>query len=229
MIHFRTRYRDASPLIGWSDALVASPWHEWSQLRPYTLSEDARNIVWKKSTHKEIITKVQATPGKIRVLCVHIPEHWDTFKTPGTVSKMEWKQQSTRTIQISAKKWWHLYLRDDTYSISLLRQKKIRHTLIILLAGETIIQHTELKQLAYQNDLIVAIPYHPWEASPDDSYMITGKVWDISRSAAYHDAWNRQQKNIQKHLQSWGIPSFFISTDQKIEDRLNYFFKHRYG
>lgn len=198
--------------------------NDWNTIKPYSDSDDARSIVWRKSTTQEnIYSKEYQDNSGFSIRLIIGWALWDEFYCERfPISRSRYYTMLQSVIEQSARFWWHQYIQVDPQELS---KTKPKNSLVII-AGNTLDTslYRQIKVIAPHNDILFLHVFHPVEITGPSDMLFYGKTLDIS----YQQEQEQEQRRIQILItRIWG--SYLkIGTDEDIEHSLNYFFSTRF-
>lgn len=103
-ILFRSRY-GRSHHRGTSHKYTPLSGEDWSDITTYTMHDNSRDIIWKKSTSTDIRVKKRHDQQEVKLIfAINIDEkHGDNFTHPiSPTSRSAWKHESAQILKIAA-------------------------------------------------------------------------------------------------------------------------------
>jgi hypothetical protein len=219
IIHFRTKYFRASWI--WSAAkYISGRSSEASEIRSVEDFDDARDIVWKKSTWTTIYKKNRVVPSRIEVALI-IPE------MPIDREKKQYFDSIKTKIEISCR-----FTRDSFHYRENENKSGVnfdtigRDKLVILVTSSIEVSDYERWMKEYDwNDIVILMVYLPSELDASEGILFESH---IPKESYYREIHNRIAK-IEKILHSSWISNILLRSTDNISLKLNHFFKYRYG
>ncbi len=196
---------------------------DFSEIEPYIVWDDTRDISWQHSARTPGIQK------KIRMeydtFPIHITQtvpdtHW-FYTEDGSKSAFEYANTIKDTILTSAKKYH--------YKTKISQIKELQHTknsMIFYITSTLDAQDLEqIYGISRNNDLIVLHIFHPYELNPTSWFLFDG-LW--INPTSYKKEFENKQKNIKKLIEGIGAGYILLTADMTAVPYLNQFFKNRY-
>jgi hypothetical protein len=207
--------------VGTARNTVRVRWSDWSYLRPYTDTDDIRDIAWGRMRPEWLSVRERADHGDYHILSYLWHTPYDDFyiDSPGE-SRTSAIQKSQTIIEMSARFAGYQY--DEYTRFDHLIKMKPKNTLIFI-SGD--ILPSDIWLLAYHNDLIYLDFIHPFEIYPRTDIMFS---WQVIKDKKYIQEYQKIQdikKNTIKKMQASYIS---LLTTADVSDVLNTFFKKRY-
>ncbi len=211
---------------GNSGQTIRAHWSDWSHLRWYTDTDDARDIVWGKSTDTtHTYIKERQDTGNFHIIFAQESQEWDDFSSPTfPVSRHEFQEQNKKIIKYNAYIGGHSY--GEYTDIEKLVWEKPRNHLILVFSGT--LQREDIEHLwmiARHNDLVFFHVFHPYEIHPEEEILF---LWKTINQGKYKLSFEESRKNIEKYIYRIEWSYVQLNTTENIEERLNYFFKNRF-
>jgi hypothetical protein len=171
----------------------------------------------------------------MRVIWIFITWIWDNFYTNSYFeSKYHTIEQGKKLVEESVKH--NNYSYQDLSGNSLkdicmrLRKQNIKNNLILIFQwydGELLIPE-ELKKLSKLNDIIMIDIFHPIDKDPNSENMFQGKILSQKSQQKYKNDLKIQKKIRLHTLIKNQISHIEYTTNEHLEECLNYFFKKRF-
>ncbi len=196
----------------------------WSHLRPYTDTDDIRDIAWSKIKPEWLSVRSREDHGDFEIIAYWGITPYDEFTNhDGTDSRKSAIQKARQAMKISTKIWQYSY-REFFGDTGLAALKKIKpdNKLIFIFNTDDIEQ---FKTMAFHNDLIYVDLSHPFESQPDTSLLFSGKVINLESYMRKYRVFRKSKIDLIKKIRASYIP---LSTRDDITITLNTFFKKRY-
>lgn len=196
----------------------------WSHLRPYTDTDDIRDIAWGRIRPDGLTVRARETHGDYHILSYWGSTPYDDFSTGDLdLSRRVATDRARHTIAQSARFGQHSY---EEYSgatgLEYMIKMKPKNTLIFISNTEIT---DDIELLAYHNDVIYIDLTHSYESDPDTHMLFSGQVLDIRAYREAYQLYRENKKNTIKKIQASYIS---LLTTADISDILNTFFKKRY-
>ena len=196
----------------------------WSHLRPYSDTDDIRDIAWSKIKPDWLSVRERENNGDFEIITYWGSSPYDEFyiENPNESRKIV-IQKAKHLIHTSAQFGQYPYREyiGNTGLKDLIKMKP-KNALIFLCNIE--IDNT-VEILGYHNDLIYLDISHPYENNADETLLFSWQVLDLNMYKKAYSAGKDAQKNIIKKIWSSYIS---ITTKDNITTILNTFFKKRY-
>jgi hypothetical protein len=228
-IHFRSHIWAKNTPGSWSTRQYA--WHgmDWNTLRPYVETDDARDIVWKKSLSSNTFSvKNHRDTATLDIIIYYEESSGDLFRTrENPTSRKDYYKQSHWYLEQSARSWQHRFLSLAGHEWWIeLGKIQPRNALILVFWSELQIHTLEKwKKYTYLNDVIILHTFHPFEIYPNDNIMFLGCVLKVK---SYKEQFEKNCEKTKTRIHSMHWHYLRIRTDEPIDKKLNYFFKNRY-
>ena len=197
---------------------------DWSHLRPYTDTDDIRDIAWGRVRPEWLSVRVRETRWDYPIISYWGSSSHDGFWTEHPRESREYTIVRARhIIRESARFGQYTYSEysGDT-GLDQIVMMQPRNALIFV--SNTPITE-DLRLLAYHNDLICLDFIHPFEIDPNQNTLFSWKVLDIDEYIHEYSQIQSIRKNTIKKIRASHLP---ILTTANIADSLNIFFKKRY-
>lgn len=218
IIHFRTKFSRWKWI--WSASKYTSGRSpEASEIRSVHDFDDARDIVWKKSTGTTIYKKNRTVTTSIDVTLV-------LTETLHDREKLEYFEYIKNKIEISCR-----FTRDNFFyfenKIANQNNPKIwnNHLVIILTSSIEVTEYQKWIKEYVWNDILFLMVYHPYEIDTQEGYLFESHIPKDS----YYREMQIRLREIEKTLHSSWISNILLRTTDNIALKLNHFFKYRYG
>lgn len=193
---------------------------ETSEIRVMSDNDDARDIVWKKSTWTTIYTRNRLVNPCIDVaLIVH----------QGITDRI--KEEYIRNIRkyIETSCLWsgdnYTYEEVTTHSLRRNSSRKKNHLILIVSSSVSEEDYIQLGKAFSGNDVIFLLLFHPFELESDWHNIFESRI----PKNRYYEEIQRRLKEIQKIIHSSQKSNILVRTNDNIVLKLNHFFKYRYG
>ncbi len=196
----------------------------WSHLRPYTDTDDIRDIAWSRIKPEWLSVRSREDHGDFEIIAYWGATPYDEFSNhDGSDSRKSAIQKARQTMKMSTKIWQYSY-REFFGDSGFAALKKIKpsNALILICNTDSI---EPLQTVAFHNDLIYLDLSHPFESHPDTSLLFSGKILDLKWYMREYKAFQQSKIDLLKKIRASYIP---LSTEDDITITLNTFFKKRY-
>lgn len=197
---------------------------DWSHLRPYTDTDDIRDIAWGRVRPEWFSVRVRETRWDYPII-----SYWGSTPHDGfwvehpSESRKHAIARAHHSIEQSAGFGQYAYSEysGDTGLDQLIKIKP-RNALIFVSNTDI---NDDIRLLAYHNDLIYLDFVHPFELDPHRNILFSWQVLDLKKYLQEYMQIQSTRKNTIKKIRASYIP---ILTTANIVDSLNPFFKKRY-
>ena len=196
----------------------------WSHLRPYTDTDDIRDIAWSRIKPEGLSVRSREDHGDFEIIAYWGTTSYDEFTDlDGSDSRKNAIQKARQAMKISTKIWQFSYREffGDT-GLAALKKIKPNNTLIFICNTDSI---NHLQTIAFHNDLIYLDLSHPFESHPDTSLLFSGQILDLESYTREYRAFQKSKIDLLKKIRASYVP---LSTQDDITITLNTFFKKRY-
>ncbi len=196
----------------------------WSHIRPYTDTDDIRDIVWSKIKPEGLSVRSRENHGDFEIISYWGTTPYDDFTIhDGSDSRNSAIQKARQTMKISTKIWQYSYREffGDT-GFAALKKIKPNNALIFICNTDSL---EDLQTIAFHNDLIYLDLSHPFESNPDTSLLFSGQILDLESYMRKYREFRKSKIDLIKKIRAAYIP---LSTQDDITITLNTFFKKRY-
>lgn len=218
-IHFRTRFT-REKWVGSASRHTSGRSAEASEIRIMGDNDDARDIVWKKSTGINTYTRSRLINPSIDVTVVYHRGIYDTIKEKYV--KQIWKYIEHSCL-------WN----GDTYSYEEITGspsehspfKKKNHLIFIVSSSVSKQDYIELGKLFPWNDVIFILLFQPIELEPGWLSIFESRI----PNKRYYTEIQKRIQEIQKIIHLSQKSNILVRTNDNIVIKLNHFFKYRYG
>lgn len=217
LIRFRTRYT-LEKWSGTASRFVSGRSSEASEIRVWLPDDDARDIVWSRSTGSALITRNRLIRTSIDICFIDDSSIIDP-------KKKSYIEQIRNLIEKSC------HFSGDTFHIlsekdSRNQAKSLKKKLIFIpMSTVEIEDYKKYIQSFSGNDIIFLSIYHPVEIVPTSKIIFDSH---FLRAKYYKEMKNRRETN-NKILHSLGVSNIELILSDNILLKLNHFFKYRYG
>lgn len=196
----------------------------WSHIRPYTGTDDIRDIAWGKIKPEGLSVRERENNGEFEIISYWWTTPYDEFyiENPDN-SKRIAIEKAKNAIKSSAQFGQYSYREySGANELKELIRLQPRNTLIFICNLDIT---DDLKVLAYHNDLIYLDISHTFESNPNTSLLFWWQILDIK---VYKKAYIEHKESQINKIR--GIKGNHISlyTTDNISTILNLFFKKRY-
>jgi hypothetical protein len=211
---------------GSSVQMIRTHGSDWWNLRWYDDADDSRDIVWQKSTdtlHTAVKDRVDG--GGFSILSLWLENTWDDFATREyPISRTLFYEKSQYLLALHAHRWGHSF---GAYThLENIEKIQPRNHMILLFSSSLDLTISPLmRQLAKHNDLIWIHVFHPIELSPSEDILFFSRVLNPS---SYSNSFSSYKKSIETTIRNIGWSYLSMTTQDVLEQRLNYFFTHRF-
>ena len=216
--------RSGRDRAGSAIATIRQRGSDWSHLRPYTDTDDIRDIAWGRVKPEWLSVRVRETQWDYPII-----SYWGSTPHDGfwvehpNESRGHAIARARHSIEQSAGFGQYAYSEysGDTGLDQLIKMKP-RNALIFI--SNTPITD-DIRLLSYHNDLIYLDFVHPFELDPHRHILFSWQVLDRKKYLDEYMEIQSAQKNTIKNIRASYIP---ILTTANIVGSLNPFFKKRY-
>ena len=197
---------------------------DWSHLRPYTDTDDIRDITWGRVRPEWLSVRVRETRWDYPIISYWGSTSHDGFWTEHPSESREHAIARARhAIKESAKFGQYAYSEYSGYTgLDQLVMIQPKNTLIFV--SNTPITD-DLRLLAYHNDLIYIDFIHQFERDPSSELLFS---WRVINTEKYLQEYNTEKVSLKNMLKKIHSSYISLSTTEDVTDVLNIFFKNRY-
>lgn len=209
---------------GYAHSIIRTRGSSWSHLRPYTDTDDIRDIAWAKVRPDGLSVRERESYGDFEIISYWSQSSYDDFIVSESRDSKKYAIQKARHILKMSAKFGEYSYREFFGESGLQELKRIQPVNTLIFVCNTNADNS-LKSLAFHNDLIYLDLFHPFELNPDSSQLFSGQIVNIkSYKKAYQLSQDTRKALIKKIHGSY----ITLSTLDNIDDILNTFFKKRY-
>jgi uncharacterized protein (DUF58 family) len=197
---------------------------DFSDIWPYIVGDDTRDISWKHSARTDTIQKkVRTEEDAFPIYIIQKIDTSNEFYTEDTKkSTHEYATELQDILFISARKY---HCKVKASKLQEIKQK--RNSMIFYITSSLDIWDIEeIRGLARHNDLIVIHVFHPYELDPQN-WLLFDWFWLSIKS--YKRDFDERRKRIEKVIQTIDAWYILTTTDMDIPSSINRFFKRRYS
>lgn len=196
----------------------------WSHVRPYTATDDIRDIAWAKIKPEGLSVRERENNGEFEIISFWWNTPYDEFYIENPDNSKKIAIQKAKDAICSSAQFGRYSYREYVGNNELREILRIqpRNTLIFICNVEIT---DDIRLLAYHNDLIYLDISHPFESNPDTGILFSWQILNLTQYKKAYAEYKESQKNIIKKIKGNHIS---LSTTDNISTLLNLFFKKRY-